>query len=90
MSVKTQEKNALRALDELRTALAERYPEGSRVAVMLSVRQKTPSPAEVVGYDVSGGYGYVRVRLLKEGRHGQRFVRDVAWQDVRDPSEVTP
>lgn len=75
--LQTLEANSNAAHTKMFEALRRRFPEGARVEVYLSGKQKVPSEAEVVWWTASR-YA-VRVRLVKEKRYGGHHVADVHW-----------
>jgi hypothetical protein len=76
----------LTAESELQDALKEAYPTGMRVAVHLSSRQKTPSPATVYTTEPDIFGGKVVVELDKKRERSRYRFRRIGVADV----EVLP
>ncbi len=60
--------------------LEKRWPEGSRVNVMLNCRQTIPTTGVVVGHD---GGGFVRVRIDSARERSRRRCRDIYFTEMR-------
>jgi hypothetical protein len=79
--------NVLEAHKGMKAELQRRWPEKSRVDVMLSRRQVNASPGTVIGHD--GRNGTIRVSIDRKpdfyGRYRKPFVRDIHYLDVVIP-----
>lgn len=81
------------AQQEFVKALAEAYPKGARVGVMLSRHQIHPSMGTIYGgFDPWYESGRIKIRMDAVGRHKVARYRDVYYSQVEviiaDPSAV--
>lgn len=81
MNLEKTYKRLLQAHKEMGDALRKKWPEGSRVNVILSSRQLRPSLGVVISHKSDG---YLCVRLDNAKEWSRRPCRNVHFSDVQD------